>query len=69
MRCCVKVAWIGRYGDAVHSLSFQGCASQDDSQALDDLTSRYPDHNLPFWSKDIPSFLVIENRDVLLIMA
>ena len=66
MCCCIKSAWEGRYGDTVHSLLSQGCASHNDSQALDDLTSRHPDHDLLFWSNDIPTSLVIENRDVLL---
>ena len=47
----------GRYGDAARSLQSQGCASENDSDALQDLINRHPLHPLPSWSDELPPAL------------
>ena len=38
----LKLARDGRYGDATHALISEGCASNEDKDALNDLLRRHP---------------------------
>ena len=61
----LRLAKEGRYGDAMHSLSSQGCASHDNEDALTDLQRRHPDHVLPTWCEELPPPLVADSSTVL----
>ena len=47
----------GRYGDAAWSLQSQECASENDSNTLQDLINRHPLHPLHSWSDKLPPAL------------
>ena len=64
-RRAIRLAHEGRYSDAVHSLSSEGCADHNNSAAYEELLSRHPDCQLPDCSYDTPLSLVVENKDVL----
>ena len=55
----------GRYGDAARSLQSQGCASENDSDALQDLINRHPLHPLPSWCDELPPALCATASHVL----
>ena len=61
----LRLAKEGRYGDAMRSLSSQGCASHDNEDALTDLQRRHPDHVLPTWCEELPPPLVADSSTVL----
>ena len=44
----------GRYSYAMKTLGSLGCASLDDTSALDELRQRHPEHLLSEWNEDIP---------------
>ena len=55
----------GRFGDAMRSLYSQGCASQDDGEALKELQERHPSYNPPDWSDSSASPLCVDSELVL----
>ena len=54
-----------RFRDAMRSLYSQGCASQDDGEALKELQERHPSYNPPDWSPSSASPLCVDSELVL----
>ena len=56
----LRLAKAGRYGDATRALTSEGCASNDDTDAFNDLLKRLPQCSLPTSSEDTPSALTVD---------
>lgn len=58
----------GRFRDAMRSLNSQGCAQQNDTEALQELHQLHPNHQLPEWSDSLPASLCVNSELVLEIL-
>ena len=54
-----------RYGDATHALMSEGCASNEDKDALNDLLRRHPQSSLPMSSETLPPALTVDSPAII----
>ena len=64
-RRALRLAVVGRFGDAMQALGSLGCASPSDEVAYQEMIHRHPQQDVPQWSDSMPAPLVVDTQSVL----